>query len=285
MSVQPAAEGWPTCACGCGEPVQAVRRTDNLHGKRIGDPMKYAGRSHMPKQRRMPVKPGETRTCLKCEAVKPLEQFVTVRPRASNPVGRGNVCMACRNAAKSKKRKRVTPAKDRAFGDVIHSLPPYDKLKYDYLTLGLSQREIAAKYGVTQRAVTMNLRRRAEVRGEWPLLSDRQRALRRAWQRNNKGKSDYFIPDGGLIRDLLVEYIAEQGITKGEMARRAGLREGYILEQIYWHNKGVRHGIRTEHAVKILQAIGEPVPERLQKAAEQHASGSTTYVPKYIKKS
>lgn len=53
--------------------------------------------------------------------------------------------------------------------DVLRSLPPYEIMKYHWLS-GLTYNEMAELYGVTQRSgVHETLKRRAQARGEWPI--------------------------------------------------------------------------------------------------------------------
>jgi 5-methylcytosine-specific restriction endonuclease McrA len=99
--MKPTDRDWPTCACGCGEPVPVRKATNPELGLKIGDPCFYVA-GHKSRGDRKQVVNGMV-ACSKCKVVQPLEAFPRESKRAN---GRAPQCSACALARQHAYRNR-----------------------------------------------------------------------------------------------------------------------------------------------------------------------------------
>ena len=97
--LQPGDPLWPTCACGCGEPVPARKANCKARGYVKGEPCKYvAGHSNRPRQRQ--VVDGRLR-CPQCEQDLPAEEF---NADSTRTLGLAAWCRTCESKYRSSRR-------------------------------------------------------------------------------------------------------------------------------------------------------------------------------------
>lgn len=121
--MKPTDRDWPTCACGCGEPVpvRKANHTENGHVK--GEPCRYVA-GHSSRSRRKCVLDGEF-ACGRCLTVKSVSAFGAnkTRPDGLHPTCRACVAVArrayyLRNKERINKteaaRQRANPDRTRA---------------------------------------------------------------------------------------------------------------------------------------------------------------------------
>lgn len=219
------------------------------------------------------------KTCLRCRQKQPLDEFPfrhdAVAQKTGQAVRRG-VCRACTRARQSELNKG-----GERLREVKRKLPAYEVLKDLVLVKGMSYQQIADKYGVHKRAVYGTLKRRAELRGEWPLLSEadsKRRAKRANYVRWKVGNGN--AVDSRFVADALREYLetVEQPrifvagkhvvFPPGDFRQWAvlnGLRPEYIRRVL----AGLNQTMTAAYAKRIYDLIGEEVPDWLAKAAER----------------
>lgn len=81
---------WPSCACGCGEPVPARKANDTMRGFVKGEPCTYVA-GHVGRTRRNLVVDGHMK-CSTCKGMKPVAEFSRNRSRET---GLHAVCKPC----------------------------------------------------------------------------------------------------------------------------------------------------------------------------------------------
>lgn len=254
-------EPWPVCASpGCDKPAGVIRKTDRREGRERGKPAKHCSRECMEERLRTPRRdPKEvTRTCTRCQVEKTGDLFKKSKPSQVNPWGIQRVCLECVN----EQRRAVRPKRPR----LGRKLPRYERLKEEILS-GMSYKELAVKYGCTLRAVTAYAKNHAVKRGEWPLLSPAEQKRRQLAGTKKKPSVD-----GYFIRELLQEYLAESGETRREFCERSRIKDNYLR-----HMLSARWDARMQipFAVRIMQAIGEPVPDWMLAVCETTRLGQS----------
>lgn len=201
--------------------------------------------------------PGEgSRRCVRCESDKPYDAFSFSRNRW------GNICRDCANGRRRVQRAAVVEGKPLV-RDHHKKLPPYEVLKAYVVNDGLTYKEIAEKYGTWTASVYRNLRARATRRGEWPLLTPAQRTQRAA---RGMSRAGYSV-NGRVIREMVREYLDEQGLTRKKFADDNGFQDVYIRDLVSRRN--AQKNILIPHAVRLLRAMGEPVPDWLLTRARE----------------
>lgn len=131
-------------------------------------------------------------------------------------------------------------------------LPPYNILKGLFLG-GMSYTQIAERYGCSKRAAEMTLRKRALSRGEWPLLTEERRLRRRHLELTSR--ADNVRVD--VIRELLRCFLRNNVMTTSQFADRFGFHPLFVRDV---RSPRGHTTITVANAVRILDAIGEPVP-------------------------
>jgi hypothetical protein len=214
----------------------------------------------------------ELRTCQRCQVKKPMEEFPLRHDSTTKATGvimRRNVCRSCTNARAKELRDGVAaPSRE-----LKRTLPSYEVLKRNLLTDGMSYAEIAAKYKVCKRTVFGTIKRRAELRGEWPLLqgSDGQRRARRAslrhWEVGNGNAVDATFVAAGLREHLQAGEVRRVFVCGKRVIYGPGTMEQWAILNGFNRNylRDVLNGrvkrVSVATAVRIYDAIGEEVPD------------------------
>lgn len=187
--------------------------------------------------------------CIDCKQSKTVEEMLPA-PRTKR--GHYLYCRVC-NGVRERRRAAERKAGAGRPVELRRKLPPYELLKQLYVKEGLTLSEIAARYDVSRSCVLDTIRRRAKAHGDpWPLIDshDKQRQRRGISRRQVNPK---------LIIDLVYDYLEENGIFLKDFAERYGFAPGYLSEI----KSGRYTTISKRYAVRLLNAIGEPVPEHL----------------------
>lgn len=252
--------GWPSCKCGCGQPVARADRTDTGSGLRKGDPRKYHCLQCRYDNGRIKFVATGTRICTTCQREKPADQM---RYDSRKPDKVGSQCRDCVNA--SRRRHFLSKrSKDLLIGDRRpRKLPPYDTLKKLYVDDGMSLRQIADKYRVSPRGVLLVIKARAERRGEWPLLSDYERRKRRTGQLQKHAQPTV---NAMVLRTLVREYLDSNGLSYGDLANEAHIPVQYM--RFFMAPNAAPQRVTVARAVQLMEAIGEEVPDWMRETAE-----------------
>lgn len=136
-------------------------------------------------------------------------------------------------------------------------LPPHDEL-VKMIMSGWSYPRIAQKYGVEWSTVYATLKRGQRLRGgPWPILTEKQRVAKiHLW--NNEATLNPM-----LIAMVLEEYLEDNSMTLREFARRSNMNPS----RLYGIKSGRIKRISREYAIRLLKALGEPVPRELYRAS------------------
>ena len=138
--------------------------------------------------------------------------------------------------------------------DYTRKLPPYEKLKAEYLA-GATYRQLAEKYNVSgPAAVAHTLCRRAMRRGEWPLKPTVSPSMKIA--RVNKDRSI----NGLAIWELVREYREESGMSWGQLAEKFGVSRKTCYDRQVKYNHKRPIPMKITIARHLLECIGEPIP-------------------------
>lgn len=227
---------------------------------------------------------GETRRCMRCEEVLPIEQF----PFRSDHQGlavraRRSMCRRCTNVRAGELRKGThIPSRE-----VQKKLPKYEVLKRDLLERGLTYEQIAKKYKCNKRSVYGTIRNRATFRGEWPLLTpaDQQRRAQRRYREVMGIGGGRRIDATWLVEELrehlqaTVPWVfmdkAERTKTQLNKMRPLlpslsswGAGQGFSSGYIPALFRAERPTMDVLHAIKVMWIVGEPVPAWMLKEAK-----------------
>jgi 5-methylcytosine-specific restriction endonuclease McrA len=102
--MKPTDPDWPTCACGCGEPVPVRKASKPELGLEKGEPCFYVA-NHSNRVLRKQIVDGLMH-CARCDTLKPLESFGIDKTR---PNGFHPTCLVCARA-----RRRAYYRKNKA---------------------------------------------------------------------------------------------------------------------------------------------------------------------------
>lgn len=223
----------------------------------------------------------DTKVCLHCSQRQPLEEYPVRYDRAATPGSRRNVCRACINRRNTEIRNGVLPSRE-----IQRKLPKYEVLKRLVVEKGMSYQDIATKYKVNKRAVYGTLKRRAELRGEWPLVSEadaKRRARRASYEHWKVGNGN--TVNASFLAEALREHLETVEQPRVFVCSKKavyppgsyeqwsvlnGFNRAYIREML---NKQ-RDRVMAAYAVRIYQVIGEEVPDWLAKSAAKRADHS-----------
>ena len=143
-------------------------------------------------------------------------------------------------------------------------LPSYEEVKHMVLApphgLGMTYKEVGAKYQVTRNVVEGFVRRRAIAAGEWP-LEHADPGVKRAAQLRLSAPDRY--PKALGIYLAIEHHCEDADLTRAEWAREHGFKPKYLHELGARLDRDPNARIRKDIAVKLLKALGEPVPRKL----------------------